>query len=61
MSCTRGGFFQKDTIDYSTPFTGSNVAAPARTGEPQKTTNFARQVADPPGENGSDMQLIYMV
>jgi len=42
-------------------FTGSNVAAPARTGEPQKTTNFARQVADPPGENGSDMQLIYMV
>jgi len=37
------------------------MTAPARTEEPQETTNFARQVADPPGERRSDMQLIYMV
>jgi len=37
------------------------MAAPARTKKPQETTNFARQVADPPGERRSDMQLIYMV
>jgi len=28
---------------------------------PQKTTNFARQVADPPGESESNMKIIYIV
>ena len=37
------------------------MAAPARTEKPQKTTNFARQVIDPPGKRRNDMQLIYMV
>ncbi len=37
------------------------MAALARTKEPQETTNFARQVTDPPGKTGSVMHLIYMV
>jgi len=37
------------------------MTAPARTEEPQETTNFAQQVADPPGERRSDMKFIYTV
>ena len=37
------------------------MTALARTEEPQETTNFAQQVADPLGGNESVMQLIYMV
>ena len=40
---------------------GRLAKAPSRTGKPQETTKFARQVIDPPGENESDMKLIYMV
>ena len=52
---------EEDKAAYSTPSIGNSVKAWTRTKEPQETIYFTRQVAAPPGERRSDMQLIHMV